>query len=216
MVGFIMDIKFLESVDKDQFKKHIKNSVSRSQRCQRNWDLSREIPQEDLDIIVHSATECPTKQNNEYYSLYVIKDREKISAIHEQTQTAFRSNPQVLANVLLVFVQNDIDCDKNGEQRRIAWGIGSEKDKNRIKDDRNQAVGVAAGFVNVVSSLLGYQTGCNKCFEPEEVKRILGTDQEPILMMGIGYKDPTKPRQEHHLTGKMIGSFNKKIKVVNL
>lgn len=211
-----MDNNFLNSVDRKNFMKHIKDSVSRSQRCQRNWDLSKKMPQEDVDLIVHAATECPTKQNNEYYSLYVIQDREKIEAIHDATDTAFRTNPQVLANTLLIFMKNDIDCSKNGEQRRIAWGMETEKDKKRIDDDRNQAVGVAAGFVNVVSSLMGYQTGCNKCFHPEKVKEILGTDQDPILMMGVGFKDPNKPRREHHVTGEVIGSFDKKIKVVNV
>ena len=211
-----MEAQFLSNIDSEAFKSHIKKSVSRSQRCQRNWDLTRDIPAEDLELIVHAATECPTKQNNEYYSLYVIKDRETISSIHDQTETAFRTNPQVLANVLFVFVQNDIDAHKNGEQRRVAWGMGSEKDESIIRDDRNQAIGVAAGFVNVVSSLLGYQTGCNKCFNTDEVKKILNTDQKPILMMGIGFKDPDKQRQEHHVTGEKVGSFNKSIKVVNL
>ena len=35
-------------------------------------------------------------------------------------------------------------------------------------------------------------------------------------MMGIGFKDPDKQRQEHHVTGEKVGSFNKSIKVVNL
>lgn len=210
-----MSAEFLSLINKDTFKKHIKDSVSRSQRCQRNWDLSKKMPQEDIDLIVHAATECPTKQNNEYYSVYVIQDREKIEAIHSNTKTSFRTNPQVLANTLLVFIKNDIKCDKNAEQRRIAWGMGTEIDEVTLRDDRNQAIGVAAGSVNVVSSLLGYQTGCNKCFNTQAVQEILNTEEEPILMMGIGFKDSSKPRREHHVTGKTVGSFNKKIKVVN-
>ena len=36
-----------------------------AERCQRNWDYSRPIPQEHIDIIVGAATTMPTKQNHD-------------------------------------------------------------------------------------------------------------------------------------------------------
>ena len=90
------------------FKDKIKKSIFKSQRCQRNWDLNAIIPKEDLDLIVTSATECPTKQNIEFYNLHVIQDRDIIEDIHDKTyfendNQEGRTNPQVLANALLVF-----------------------------------------------------------------------------------------------------------------
>ena len=41
----------------------VKKAVLRSQHCQRNWDLTKEIEQDDLDLIAHSLTNCPSKQN---------------------------------------------------------------------------------------------------------------------------------------------------------
>jgi hypothetical protein len=64
--------------------------------------------------------------------------------------------------------------------------------------DRNQSIGIAAGYVNMVSTLLGYSTGCCKCFDDDAVQDILGSDTNPILIMGIGYPDKTKNRLQHH------------------
>ena len=41
----------------------IKKAVIRSQHCQRNFDLNRQVPQEDIDLIIHAATNCAAKQN---------------------------------------------------------------------------------------------------------------------------------------------------------
>ena len=37
--------------------KQIQKAVIRSQHCQRNWDLSKQIPQEDLDLIDEDVSE---------------------------------------------------------------------------------------------------------------------------------------------------------------
>jgi len=60
------------------------------------------------------------------------------------------------------------------------------------------AVGIAAGYANITASMLGYSTGCCACFDPAKVAEILGIDNHVHLLMGIGYKDETRPRREHH------------------
>ena len=65
--------------------KNIRKSVIRSQHCQRNWDLDRPVPQADIDLMIHAATQCPSKQNNAFYSLGVVQDRNIIEQIHENT-----------------------------------------------------------------------------------------------------------------------------------
>jgi hypothetical protein len=57
----------------------------------------------------------------------------------------------------------------------------------------------------VIASMLGYGTGCCACYNDEEVRQKIGFEKRPLLMMGIGYKDETRNRREHHLTGEMMG-----------
>ena len=59
----------------DDASTHIKKAVIRSQHVQRNWDLSQEMSQDDIDLLVHAATNCPSKQNIAFYKLHVLTDR---------------------------------------------------------------------------------------------------------------------------------------------
>ena len=193
--------------------KDIETAVKRSQRCQRNWDLNKTIPDNDLQTIVTAATECPSKQNIDFYQVHVVRDREIIEDIHDNTffendydDGKGRTNPQVLANVVLAFTKNDI-TKKDQNQEVHDWS------PDTLEKDLHQSVGVAAGMVNLSASLMGYQTGCCACFKSDEIKNILGTEQEPVLLMGVGFRDEDKNRRQHHVTDDMIPSFNKEIKV---
>ena len=41
-----------------ELHKFLQNAVSKSQKCQRNWDTDFSIPQEDLETLKHSVTQC--------------------------------------------------------------------------------------------------------------------------------------------------------------
>jgi len=190
------------------FRKMLKETIHESQKCQRNWDLDRQISEEDKDLIIESATNCPSKQNLNYYNLHVIEDRQKIEKIHENTrgfgpiyfdydsektdghykeergdEGKHYTNSQVLGNMLLAFTKNDGPL----LQREL---------NDNYDEDRSMAVGIAAGYVNVIATQLGYATGCCKCMDSNVISEILG--ETPILLMGVGYPDPTKNRREHH------------------
>ena len=45
----------------------LRKAISISQHCQRNWDLSQQVSKEDLDLILHAATNCTSKQNIRFY-----------------------------------------------------------------------------------------------------------------------------------------------------
>ena len=72
--------------------------------------------------------------------------------------------------------------------------------------DENMAIGIAAGYLNLLASMLGYGTGCCACFDDTEVSKIVKNENPIALMMGIGFKDSTKNRREHHQTGFMFPS----------
>jgi len=191
------------------FRKMLKETIHESQKCQRNWDLNKQIPEEDKNLIIESATNCPSKQNLNYFKLHVIEDREKIKKIHENTkgfgpiysdydsekrvenaydenrqeEGEMYTNPQVLGQLLLAFTKNEDTL------------LQREKDDDWT-EDRSMAIGIAAGYVNVVATQLGYATGCCKCMDSKAVEEVLG--ETPILLMGVGYADKTRDRREHH------------------
>jgi nitroreductase len=197
----------------------ITKAIIRSQHCQRNWDLSKQIPEDDLQLLIAAGTQCPSKQNVAFYKLHFITNREIIERIHENTMgfvvrysptAEYTTNPQTLANLLVVFEEyTDLSDAKNalrnGQTRAL---IGMNTAENIDKDtamktferDRNVAVGVAAGYLNLTASLLGYATGCCQCFDIDEIQNILTLQGKPLLLMGIGYKDINRNRRLHHQT----------------
>jgi nitroreductase len=55
------------------------------QHCQRNWDYSKTVTDEDVDNLVNIATQMPIKQNNDYFDLVVIRDRDTINQLVQLT-----------------------------------------------------------------------------------------------------------------------------------
>ena len=193
----------------DKTNVEITKAIYKSQHCQRNWDLSKEIPAEDLELLVTAATQCPSKQNVAYYKAHFITNRDIIEAIHEQTDgftvgffpKKTTTNTQVLANLLVVLESYFIEPDpshRNDQWDRVKNGTANPGIMKFIERDRNMAIGVAAGYLNVTATLMGYSTGCCACFNPDGIKEILGLENDPVLLMGIGFKDPSLNRRVHH------------------
>ena len=145
----------------------ITTSIDRSQHCQRNWDLTKTISDSDVATLVHSVTQCPSKQNYAYYRVHVITDRNTIQNIYDTT-TGFRitstnqvyKNTQTLANVLFAF---EAATPSNTRHKQ------SEQDENTNTDTINKdlltSLGIATGYLNLTASLLGYYTGYCQCFD---------------------------------------------------
>jgi nitroreductase len=64
----------------------IMDAVKVSKQAQRNWDLSKTIPQEDLDALIYAAQNSPKKQMETHFALHVFTDPEKIRAIYDNTK----------------------------------------------------------------------------------------------------------------------------------
>ena len=202
------------------FRKMLKETIHESQKCQRNWDLNAQISEEDKKLIVESATNCPSKQNLNYYNLHVIEDRKKIEEIHKNTkgfgpiysdydsekreenaydekrqeEGEMYTNSQVLGQMLLAFTKNEDALLQR--QKKDDWS-----------EDRSMAIGIAAGYVNVVATQLGYATGCCKCMDSKAGKDVLG--ERPILLMGVGCADKTRDRREHHTENFVFPTLKK-------
>jgi len=194
-------------------KENWKNSdlikaIHRSQHTQRNYDLSKTIPIEDIKTIITSATQCPSKQNIAFYDLHVITNQELIFEIYKTTTNIHAddeydslSNPQVLANMLLIFSEKNINKNTNHrEVNKVLAKEDLENSKQIVNNDRHVAVGIAAGYVNLTASLLGYETGCCSCvMNYDLLKNLIHTENHPILLMGVGFKNDKKNRRLHPL-----------------
>lgn len=180
-------------------------AVDKTQRCQRNWDLNKQIPKEDLDTIIYAIANAPSKQNLQYFNLHVITNREKIESIYEGTDvlSGKRKNPQVLANVLFVFTQVI--------PSKATYFLNKKTDKQYGYDkDLFICTGIAAGYGALIAGLLGYETGFCKCFPKiNDLKKIINSKEDFSVMLGVGYGDKTKDRKEDHITKKLVESFDK-------
>jgi nitroreductase len=179
--------------------------VNKSQHCQRNWDLSKKIPKEDLNTILHSVTQCPSKQNHAFYRVYAITNREVIEQIHKNTQGflldngEWTTNSQTLANLLLAFGE----VSQMSEEYKTKHQYYENNKNNTNHRDVNMSVGIAAGYANLTATMLGYQTGFCACFDVTALSQILNIKNKIILLMGIGFGNPDRNRRHHHDTNQL-------------
>ena len=200
----------------------VKKAVLRSQHCQRNWDLTKEIEQDDLDLIAHSLTNCPSKQNMAFYKVHMITDRNVIEQIHSYTDgftinidgSKSVTNSQTLANLLVVFEAHDPTQDahaifRNTQLANVKNDNRTQQDLDNLKRDQHMAVGIAAGYANLTASMIGMNTGCCACFDEDSVKSALNADNDILLLMGIGFKNEDRNRREHHESNFMFPTKKK-------
>jgi nitroreductase len=188
-----------------EYKDQVKKAVLRSQHCQRNYDLSKKIPEHDKELLIHAATNCPSKQNIRFYNLHVFDDQNIIRRIHELTTGVHAydkdgnfvptTNSQTMANLLFVFERREIS--ELSDFGKTKWTDGDKAMVDVYERDLFTSLGIASGYVNLTASMLGYKTGCCQCFEIEELKPYLNIKNDPVLMMGVGYRNDEKSRRQH-------------------
>jgi len=207
----------------------IKKAIIRSQHCQRNWDLAQEMPQEDLDLFIHAVQNCPSKQNVAFYKTHFVTNRNIIESIHKHTAGFKRpedgveeTNSQTLANLLIVFENEDIierhktdTVFRNDELYNEDRGGMSAEQKQVLSRDTTMSIGIASGYANFVARMLGYQTGYCACYDGDQVKEILNTENDISLLLGIGYADSTLDRKIHPKTGYIFPSKSKQEITIN-
>ena len=209
----------------------IKDAVDITQRAQRNYDLSKSIPQADLDTLIYTALNSPSKQNETHFKLKVYTDPNLIHNIYDCTKrfalfykdTFYKmfkdtdegvkannkyevKNSQVLANVVFVYCDEDQQDEDNlrGSEQIIAnRGNASEETRNFFNRLKNFSIGISSGQLSLVAALLGYKTGFCSAYDLSQLQAI--TKDEPKLMVGIGYENIDKDRRLHGIL------FNKDI-----
>jgi len=207
--------------------KDFEKAVIRSQHTQRNWDLSKSIPKDDVNVMLHAITNCPSKQNIAFYKVHFIQDRDIIEEIHEHTEgfstkkkrddpVGYETNPQTLANLLVIFEDYNFlddladDIHRNQATKEyLKTGKLSPKREAELQRDKQVAVGIAAGYLNLTAALMGYRTGCCQCFDAKAIKGIADLDEKPLLLMGVGFPQKGVDRKKHHIRDFIFNSKKK-------
>lgn len=201
----------------------IKLAIEQSQRCQRNWDLSKEIPEEDLELFQTAVGQPPSKQNVAHYKVHFIMNRRLIEKIEPYTDGFIVShtpvkrtitNSQSLANLVAVF-EPYMDLEGLGNRHRAGYiddlkaGINVEQASANLLHDQTVAIGIASGYLALVANQLGYATGFNGCIDPKGIQDLMGLGKPPLFLLGIGHPDPSRNRREHHTKNYLFPSFSK-------
>jgi nitroreductase len=207
------------------FNRFLERTIAKSQQCNRNWDLSKQIPEEDIKTMKQSVTHCSSKQNRVFYKVLYTQDRDKIEKVHnatdgftyglkkdEEDNYLTTTNPQVLANTLFVFAKDRGINPHARTAEEDTIGVIEHRDDDDSRRDEDRSIGVAAGYLTLTANLLGYESGCCQCFANDGVKEALGLDEDVFLLMGIGYGDKSRGRKEHHMDPSFtFPSFKKEI-----
>ena len=90
-----------------------KDIIKQLQKCQRNWDYSKTIPEEHIEHFLWIAKNAPSKQWQGFYDVYYFKDRKVIEdfykwtwgSTHTKKPPATWRNPQMNANFYILFYQ---------------------------------------------------------------------------------------------------------------
>ena len=180
----------------------IKSIVDRSQICTRNWDHSKTIPEEHIDIFLHTLQNCPSKQNFAFYKIHLITDKEMQSQILEETRIftlpngVTVTNSQNMANILIVFEKPNYSDTMLKRNEKYTWF--NTQPEWELDRDSWMNIGVAAGYLNYIAHSLGYETGYCAGLHQENVKNIIGCENNIELMMGIGFRDMELDQRDHH------------------
>ena len=200
----------------------IKKSIDVAQKAQRNYDLSKVIPESDLETLIYAAVNSPSKQNETHYSLRVYTDQKIIRQIYNQTkffslykkneteglfeerngkfwQNQDRSvhNSQILANSLFVYV------DDEGEARGGTHMFGKNNPNKEsdsyitYQEQKNFSIGISVGQLLLTATLIGLKTGLCSGFSREGVAKIINCEKSIKLLVGIGYDNIDVDRQLH-------------------
>jgi len=200
--------------------KNLRKAIDSAQKAQRNYDLSKSIPQEDLDTLIYAAQNSPSKQNETHYQLHVFTDQEIIRKIYQCTkrfclftkdddysklfgevdgvywQSEERSlyNSQVLANALFVYAKDD------GNIRGCSHITGHKKDnpksQREFQRQQNYSIGISSGQLVLVSALMGLKTGMCSSFD-KSIEPVIDVENKVHLLVGVGYEDSHKDRRIH-------------------
>lgn len=202
---------------------HEMEIIRNMQKCQRNWDYSREVHPEVIDYLLWHAENSPSKQHEAYYDVYWSADRKVVEectkytwgSTHSRNPPSTWRNTQANANMYMLFVakepETQLNCHADGS-------LKSNKDPARWENSY-VSIGIAMGLVMRAANSLGMVTGCNKSHGDMNGdmfwERKLGIEEDVLAGrkkiaygIGIGFPQEGRPRWETDDYELAIGAGN--------
>ncbi len=204
---------------------NLTEAVKTAERCQRNWDHSKPVSEEDVKKIVEVATTMPTKQNRLFYELIVSTNPKFNRTCYEYSidpnnehfkDRKVHRNTQVDAPLLLMWRTTD--------QTKVE---ATDHFKDRYEKNFIMSIGISSGAAVLTANSLGYRTGYCQCFEIKDLFKKLENDfnlpqnnNAPFqegLIVGIGNPNSNYNRvdcvidDKHGYTAETI---NKKVNTI--
>ena len=205
-----------------------KEIIDTIRRCQRNWDHSKSIPQEHIDHWIYIAQHAPSKQDESYFNLYAITDKEKIDLLSNHTwghtmeiapgnHTGVTRNTQMAANAYFLFTFKLPPTIREIKPDGRLYDQTAREFEER-KRNGYVAIGIAAGIIAQSAGDLGYKTGFNTNHNsherggPSQTKMWydtlgIGSSETIVVGLGIGYPQEGKARNEHNETEFLVGAY---------
>ena len=193
------------------------------QKCQRNWDYSREVHPELIDYFLWIARNAPSKQHEAYYDVYWSADRNTIQEMSRYTWGSTHSrnppstwrNSQANANMYMLFVAKEPETQLNCN----ADGTLKDNSHHARWENAYVSIGIAMGLVMQAANSLGLATGCNKSHGDMDgddywekklgILEDVDSGRKKIAYgLGIGFPQQGRPRWETDETELAIGSGN--------
>ena len=182
-------------------------AVNNSQRCQRNWDLSKEVDDETIAWLMEIGYSTATKQNLDTFEVVCIKDRSVIqeftkaatnpdynrdllgTGLKEQMKVGRNQNPQTDSNLLFLFFHKPEV--RTSDIRQYREGCDPE---DKIKFKRNTAfeMGMSASAIAIGANSVGMKSGFCRCvwndILPKDILDQHNLDRYDLeIMLGVGY-----------------------------
>lgn len=207
-------------------------------KCQRNWDLSKTIPEKHIEYLSHVAKNAPSKQDEAYFDLAIITSRNIIDQIHDRSigfswfddagnPLPSIRNPQTAANMLFIWFKKTPPTMRNHYQNQPGHhapnpnekdGAPKRQDDPNRKDNATVSVGISLGVTAWAAAELGYVTGFSKNLgDHHDLKLLLNLnlELEPTYSLGIGFPDENLPHNVSH-EGNEYPSFSQYEKEINI
>jgi nitroreductase len=199
---------FLSSVIQNgpDYKTKMLATVQRSQRCQRNWDLTKEIDLETVNWLMEIGYTAPTKHNLDTFEIVAVTDREKIHQFSNAAKThkdhnsnqklspQIRKgdkvqNPQTDANVLFLFF---LKPESRNTDERAFREKSLSPPINYWTECVNLEIGLAASAIAIAANQIGLRSGFCRCYDKSKMPMHLLSDYNLdvdsfVIFLGVGH-----------------------------
>ena len=170
-----------------------------AERCQRNFDFSKPVPNKSVKYILNVATSMPTKQQQEFYNITVIEEerlaREFYTTCTIPDECYYEGdewrNSQTYAPLVLLYATSD------------------KYERYEPKNDIYMSMGISASAASLAAVNLGYKTGFCKCIDSELAEQFVQKHfykrvNNPTLALGIGLPLEGYDRSDGVVDGKVV------------